>query len=291
MAEKTRWFLFYAVLDWLIIVVCCVLQSYINTLWSFLFLTFIVATRIHSAAILGHDGIHGHASSNRKVNDMLTDFFCFYPCLRAVGIFRKTHLLHHDTVSTAHDPDLQRRLAQPNWRFPKESLWQFFKFLLEAPYYSVTMDIFRTLSRWRMIFQSSWDKNFVKAIWMIIALGLLTFEGGRVSLAMWALGLIILVPMLAYIRNIAEHFAIPQGEGITRDLTVGWVESFLFAPHNSGYHAFHHEFPEIPFYDLPRKYKEYIHKGLYKDFHSPYTSFFWPSERSLIKDIIKKEEH
>jgi len=73
---------------------------------AIVFSVFVIGTRQHAILILAHDGGHGQASANRKLNDLVTNLFSLWPFGLGVSGYRKFHFAHHRYMGTELDPEL-----------------------------------------------------------------------------------------------------------------------------------------------------------------------------------------
>jgi fatty acid desaturase len=79
----------------------------------------VIGTRQHAILVLAHDGGHGHLSENRKLNDLLTNLFSFWPFGLGVSGYRKFHFAHHRYMGTESDPELfLKKQAAPAYDLP-----------------------------------------------------------------------------------------------------------------------------------------------------------------------------
>ena len=54
-----------------------------------------------------------------------------------------------------------------------------------------------------------------------------------------------------------------------------FLERIIFAPHNFNYHQEHHDFPGIPYYQLPEFYKSKINNKKHKKIQHSYLSMLF----------------
>ena len=79
----------------------------------------ILGNRQHGLALLGHDGTHYTLSHNRKLNDVLTNLFAWWPLLLTNGGYRALHNGHHKHLSTDDDPEIiHKKSRAPQWDLP-----------------------------------------------------------------------------------------------------------------------------------------------------------------------------
>jgi fatty acid desaturase len=73
---------------------------------SYLLAVFIVGTRQHALAVLGHHAAHYHVSRNKRLNDWLANLFAAWPIGYSLSGYRRLHFEHHRTVGTVADPEM-----------------------------------------------------------------------------------------------------------------------------------------------------------------------------------------
>ena len=114
----SRW-LIAAIIDWLIIIVAIIIALQMNNVVVYFIVIFIVGTRQHALTQLGHDGAHYLVSDNYKLNDFLTNLFCFWPLMIGLSGYRNFHFQHHRYMGTKLDPELkEKKLEKPQWDVP-----------------------------------------------------------------------------------------------------------------------------------------------------------------------------
>ena len=85
------------------------------------------------------------------------------------------------------------------------------------------------------------------------------FFSWRYYFIFWVLPLVTIGRSIARIRNIAEHVKnTNESDPILcrlRTIRCNLIEQLLFGPLNFNYHAEHHLFPNVPFYNLPKLFR------------------------------------
>ncbi len=77
----------------------------------------------HQLTALGHEASHHVLFSNRKANELISDWFCMYPCFTTTHHYRLQHLAHHQFVNDPdRDPNFAQLLVNGHWtEFPMTS--------------------------------------------------------------------------------------------------------------------------------------------------------------------------
>ena len=66
----------------------------------------------------------------------------------------------------------------------------------------------------------------------------------------------------------AEHFGELEYDHLlrsTRTVKTNFLECFLIAPHNVGYHIEHHLYPGVPYYNLPKLHELLMETSTFKE--------------------------
>jgi fatty acid desaturase len=73
-------------------------------------------------------------------------------------------------------------------------------------------------------------------------------------LVLWFLPMVTITEAIVRLRNIAEHFGLPDRELLhpTRTVVVKRLESWALGMHNANFHVEHHLFPSVPLSRLPQ---------------------------------------
>ncbi len=206
----------------------------------------VIGSRQHALLILGHEGGHRLVASNQRLNDFLTNLFCFWPFGLDTREYRTFHLSHHRHVGTSDDPELEaKRDGGHAWDLPA-TRWRiallFVKDLVFGGLYEQVHLIRQIPSLKR-----PWMFVTMIALWLIVGtvlflfgvLWLLVLWFGSVCTTMWA---------MFRLRVWIEH----QGTAGTHRVHASWLIRVFVAPHNTWYHYEHHCYPYIPCFNLPR---------------------------------------
>jgi len=263
-------FLLAVLLNYSLIALAIWISVLSDSVFVWLLAIVVIAARQHALLVLMHEGAHRSISKNRNLNDLLSDLLCGAPLLIGTRSYRKVHLIHHQHLNTAEDPDWCRKIdnqtERDQWLFPaKQPLWR----LLANLYGHSVLYLIKTLSDNQRAEPansesssaaaedvlpdatlSKWKYLLYAAIGVVLTLtsswvGLLTY---------WLVPMLLVLPLIMRVRSIAEHFALRHDHPLrqTRSVRAGWLERLLIAPHHIGLHIDHHLIAAVPFYQLPR---------------------------------------
>ncbi|MDD0976654.1 fatty acid desaturase [Pseudomonas fontis] len=239
-------------IDWAVIVIALWSACYFDHWALYLLAWLVVGNRQHALTVLGHEGVHRLISHNHKLNDLLSNVFCFWPMTMSVHGFRKFHLYHHRFCKTEQDPERD---------------------LFEMKYFSLPLSrnglLFRVLKD--LLGFGAWDTRYVldkmsapKRMDRVMPYLFLTVLSAIfIGLSLWE------VPLLWFVSMVTSQFAITRLRTWTEH--TGTVEAYKFTahpvilhaiyPHNIWIHYEHHHYPLIPYYNLPAaraKYPEHV---------------------------------
>lgn len=224
----------------------------------------VIGARQLGLAILMHEAAHGLLSRNRRVNDILGQWFAAAPVGADLDMYRPYHLSHHRFVQTPEDPDLP--LSAP---FPvsKASLRRkIIRDLTGQTFLKQRVFAFRAFFRPELqqvpgaeVIASR--SGLVRFLAINAAmLGILWASGHPLLyVSCWLLPLATWNPLATRIRNIAEHACVDTDHKnpLTQARTVepNILERILFAPYWVANHAEHHAMMYVPCFRLPQAHR------------------------------------
>lgn len=206
-------------LDWLIIIAASI-AAFLWLPWplAFVVAVLVVGNRQHALAILGHDGIHGHASRRWT-------WWAFFTLGVNPESYSRFHVTHHIHVGTRLDPETPF-LDESFYKFDWRNVWRDLVGLNAAHMFRI----------WRAAGGERWRSALTLAVFIVID---------------WRFAL---VWQTAFFTSFAACFrqrAISDYESHNgRQIKPTWWQKLIFVPHNSWAHAQHHANPGIPFYKL-----------------------------------------
>ena len=228
----------------------------------------------HHLAVLHHEAVHYLLFRNRKLNEWVARYFLGYPVGLTMG-YRRIHLAHHRHLGDEGDPDL------PNYAgFPARL----------AKLLTVAARNLSGVSVWSQA-QLERSNDTPREIAGLVATQLAVFSlfalagSWQLYLTLWLLPLATWTKTLTHLRNLVEHVEVPTGpRQVSRWRTIycGAIEGFFVAPLNFNYHAEHHLYPQVPFYNLARLHRRLIESPRYReqiDIRKGYLRFLWAHVR------------
>jgi len=235
--------------------------------WTVLIAIPVIGTRYYALLIVGHDGIHRRLFRSARWNDWFADLLVFGPVAAITRINNQNHLGHHRHLSTPNDPDLHLFTCTSKHR------WH-----LLLGYLTGVTSLYRSFNN---VFLRPGDAAAVEeeaksslrytlrdfaliGIWQVVLIGGLTW-----LVAWWAYPVLWLMPLYGFaflgdnLRAFAEHSQ-PQPDELANEHRLitflsNPVERLFVAPLNMNYHAAHHLWPSIPYYNLPQADREIRH--------------------------------
>src|SRR3954454_17612315 len=70
----------------------------------------------HQLSGLAHEGAHHILFRNRRLNELVSDWFCLFPLFSSTHHYRLQHLAHHQFVNDpARDPDVSQLQTSGHW--------------------------------------------------------------------------------------------------------------------------------------------------------------------------------
>jgi fatty acid desaturase len=249
----------------------------------------VIANRYLALSLIGHEGLHGNLSPNKKLNDFLGRYFCSFPSMTSFSKYRRLHFIHHRALShTKWDPDLHLYNFYPytGWRF----FWNLFfrtitlrTFLDFAVYYSEFpefINLKKTISG--KLWVTSKESDFPQFIlFASIILSTVIYFGWFIPyLLFYVIPFVFIVQPYVLVMGGLQHGLIfDQKEVKDKSRTVvghRWAMSALL-PLNINYHAEHHLYPNVPHYQLSRLSQDLKVQAVNFN-HDPY----WPTLNRLF---------
>ncbi len=193
---------------------------------------------------LVHWASHYHWSTNRRVNDWLSNPLVAVPLLQTVGGFRSTHQPHHQELGSDNDPCRIRYLAVHDLPgLDRTSPERFITTMLPrlcgyfVPWFRTTGSGLRTLAM------------FLAWHGIVLTLGA-TWIGWRDAVSAWllffALPMLGPLTLIRFIAEAAEHDYINNdGTVIGATFNNTGLIHWFFHPAADGWHTLHHLLPSV----------------------------------------------
>jgi len=216
----------------------------------------LIGTLQHHFSIIHHESVHYLLFRSRRLNEAVGSLIAFSTGFSMA--YRVHHLTHHRRLGHDDDPDLDAYAEYPTTplRLVLDLAWH----LCGA---AAIQQFIRQMQRARALANTGAGTSTRQiigiAVTQMIILGIFTLAGHPwLYFIVWLLPLLTVAKTLAHFRGVAEH-TVARGRdgGPTRYRTIicGPIERFFFAPMNFNFHAEHHFYPAIPYYNLPEAFR------------------------------------
>ncbi|MDD3019967.1 MAG: fatty acid desaturase family protein [Alphaproteobacteria bacterium] len=231
-------------IDWLVIGTAFAVFTYNQNPITFILAILVIGNRQHALGLLGHDGTHYTLSYNRKLNDLITNVFAWWPIGLTMSGYRNLHNMHHKFVGTPNDPEvIYKGLKAEQWHLPtkiKDVLRLAAKDLIGFG----ANDYFTILTYAKPTNKSSF---FPLAVFHFTFITASLYAGIWQIPTVWYASMLTAFPMYFRLRLWLEH----QGTDFVHRLHLNKLEGALLAPHLAWYHWEHHACPTVPYCKLP----------------------------------------
>lgn len=218
----------------------------------------IIGALQHAMSILQHEAVHTLLFPNKKINEFVGTYLISYPIGFSLD-YRKVHLNHHRYLGTESDPD------ETNYRdFPNTKSALIKKIIFEFSGLSALKQFLGSNSNGASqghFIGIALTQFIIFCIFFLVKSPFLYF-------VLWLIPLVTVTKGLAQIRNLAEHLVRKEpisGAERIRTFKSSRVERFFLAPFNFNYHAEHHWYPMVPYYNLPSLRKIIKDRDGYKE--------------------------
>ena len=213
--------------------------------WWVLALAFVViGTQQYALSVLAHDGRHRNLFRHRRFNDAFSVVLLQAPIGVDFHRHQSLHLHHHRVLGAEDDPDLRLYAAsdKAEWR----SLLLYLSGLTTLPMVGKGEREEAPSSRWAAIPAQAAIAGAIVAVlpWWLY-------------LTHWLLPIYVLMFLPHRLRQFCEHAqpVVPDAVATEERLVTyrpPLLERVFVAPFHMGYHAEHHLWPAVPYYNLPR---------------------------------------
>jgi len=249
-------------LEWGLIVAASWLATRAGTVWVLLLLVPFIAARQMALGALAHEAAHGRLFPFGRGKDhwnlVLAEPTVAWPILMSTRAYRRAHLAHHRSLSTAGDPDWVRN--RPDlWR---PDVWRAQRCAARPTLFARAAHLFGFSRRQRGLLAlfggggTRSDRVWTAARFATYGCAAACIHATghwRIVALHWFLPLFTWFPVLMRARGFAEHWAVPDRGPLsaTRTTLLSPLGRWLLLPKNIGYHLEHHLFPTAPFHVLP----------------------------------------
>lgn len=226
----------------------------------------------HRISIIHHEANHFLLAPDRAVNDLLGAAIA--GTIGFTMAYRDVHLTHHRVLGAPDDPDLHNYQNYPGslgyvLSDVAINLLGVGAVKQALGFVGIGGAGSSKESKGQAAAGFSRDKLWVLGAQLLILTVLTSVGAAWAYFVLWILPLLTVAKGLAHFRNVAEHILTAgRGEGEFarfRTLYSHPVERFFFAPMWFNYHAEHHLYPGIPYYNLPAAHRALMEKPEYRD--------------------------
>ena len=214
----------------------------------------------HRLLQLSHHGFHGDFSQNKKINDFLGRFLVTAPLLGIFSAARKNHLKHHSDFGGDYDYErINYDWSILKYASPSELLYKLFG----VSFFSAILSYFsRYITKKDKTIKVLKHKYEILDLFSIfttqILILFLTFKATNFLFSyfiLWIAPGILVGGSLNRIRNFLEHSDPNPNGNPYLTFKSNFFERFILSPFNFNYHAEHHIYPKIPYYNIPKARK------------------------------------
>jgi fatty acid desaturase len=283
-------------LNWGSIAVALCALSLVPAWWMYGIAFLVVGSGQYGLFLLAHDGLHKTLHPNRTINDLIVRWLVYGPMFMGLEDARRNHLEHHQTLGTEADPDryihtLGSKNTPLRFLLFCSGLATFGATVLKVTPFGMLLkkeDKHAIKNSSKAAAQTSPARALVNylsqrvpvAFAQLILLAVFLFSG----LPFWSYLLLWIAPIYFCvflpdeIRAFCEHAVLSTLPDKTNDsqrlitFRPSRLEARFFAPHNMNYHAEHHLWPGIPYYNLPKAH-EFIRERVEVSVRGSYLSF------------------
>jgi fatty acid desaturase len=233
------------IIDWSVMIGVLVIVSFYPNIFTVVLTILILGNRQHALALLGHDGTHCTVSYNKPFNDFLTNYFTWIPIGLTLNGYRNLHKYHHSELGTEHDPEIvYKAIRSEQWDLPTG---------LAMVLKLAALDLVGNgIPDYKVIFQYSKPPEKIDMLILFLCHAMPTVTLIALGLwwvpALWYYSLLTAFIMFFRLRLWLEH----HGTDTTHRLHLNWWQGALLAPHLSWHHWEHHNWPSVPYHNLPK---------------------------------------
>jgi len=244
-----------AMVCWVTILAAWALVAIWPDPWTVLLAIPLIGSRYYGLFIIGHDGLHHRLFREVRHNDLFNDVVVLGAIGAITRINNRNHLDHHHRLATDRDPDRHKHGC-----FNKTTSIELLGFLTGAT--SILRSVANVFVRRAPGAGNVSTQRYTlrdAAIllgWQVVLIG-----GLSLGIGWWAWPVLWLLPVYVFaflgdnLRSFAEHsHPEPDGEADGHRLITyvsNPLERWFVAPMNMNFHAAHHLWPSVPYYNLP----------------------------------------
>jgi fatty acid desaturase len=211
-----------------------------------------IGCRYYALFIIGHDGLHRRLFARQRTNDLFADLVIFGPLGGITRLNNANHLAHHRHLGSDLDPDRYKHAC-----FNKTTRAEYLTFLTGLG------SLLRAARNVMLRRGAPGGRAGHGPRDLLILLGWQVFLVGGLTAAVgwWGYPVLWLLPVYVFtylgdlVRSFVEHSHPEADDRADRHRLITFVstpvERLFLAPMNMNFHAVHHLWTSIPYYNLP----------------------------------------
>lgn len=235
---------------WLTIIAAWTVAAWDGRWWVCVIAATLVGSRYYALFIIGHDGLHRRLFRTRKANDAFNDLVILGPIGAVTRLNNRNHLAHHRLLGSDEDPDRFKHAC-----FNKSERLELAAFLVgfTSLWHAVHNVFFRN--------RASGDGYTLRDVailggWQVALVGGLTTAFGWWGYpGMWLVPVFVFTYLADLFRSFVEHSHPESDRAADHHRLVTFepnvLERWFISPMNMNFHAAHHLWVGIPYYNLP----------------------------------------
>jgi fatty acid desaturase len=221
-------------------------------------------------AVLMHEAGHKTLFRSQALNEGVGQWLCAYPILGDCDAYGASHREHHRTAGTHDDPDLPNYQAYPVGR--SSFLRKIRRDISGRTGVKLLAALVSGGGR-SIMMRDGEQTNAVREGLLVnmLLLAVLLLCGLPELYLLWVAAYLTAYPLIARIRQVAEHAAVPDlfdpdPRLNTRTTIPRWFERPLLCPNAVNYHVEHHLLASVPCHKLKALHHRLRDKGFYKGY-------------------------
>jgi len=262
------------VLLWGLILLSLALAHWAGNLLVSALCFIVIASRQLALTHMVHEASHFRLLPNKKLNDLVSDFFFAAPVLITTQHYRAQHLPHHKHLGNSGlDTDRRAWYTIRRWHFVRRSL-----LILSGGEALATFLSYSNVNENASAGKAALARRvMLVAITNGLLLGYCAWLGSVwLYVGLWVLPMFTLTMYFLTLRVIAEHqmveYSHQQTDAFRHDLSdplirtvqPGPLGRFLLGSLNFFYHHEHHLAPSVRYTNLPKLHRLLIARGYYQ---------------------------
>lgn len=220
-------------------------------------------------AVLMHEAGHKTLFASSRLNHFCGQWLAAYPVLGDCDAYAASHREHHRHAGTVHDPDLANYRNYPvSAASFRRKLW---RDISGQTGMKMLLGLLRGAGNRLILRQGERSDALRYGLLANLLLLLVLALCGRPELyLLWVTAYLTIYPMVARIRQVAEHGAVEDLYEAdprlnTRTTLPRWHERLLLCPNYVNYHLEHHLLAGVPAYRLPDLHRLLKERGFYAE--------------------------